>query len=145
MVEKSPSTSTRSSWCLFMLFSQMEGPPVVSSVNYVSDTTVTERRNPITASRIVNMLLVVLFGVSIVFNITCLVVLVIKHNELVDKFGSDYEGEEEWCILFMNKEGNSLKWHNNKCHLVIYGSAALASCAFLMMIFLFIRILLFRK
>jgi len=127
----------------------MEGPPVANSVNYGSTITVIERRKPITASRMVNMLLIVLYGVSIVFNITCLVVLVIKHNELVDKFGSEFSDEEtsDWCVLFMNydKDDQSLKYHNNKCHLVIYGSAALAGCAFLMMMFLLIRTLLFRK
>jgi len=94
----------------------------------------------------VNLLMMMLYGASIVFNITCLVVLVIKHNEIADKFGSDSD-KSEWCVLFMdyNKDDSRIKFHNNKCHLVIYGSAALAGCAFLMIIFLLIRTMLFRK
>jgi len=124
----------------------MEGEPIGGEI-YGSETAATGRRrsSSLTTSRMVNLLLIASYGVSIVFNIVCLVVMVIKHNEMVDKIGSNYQGEEEWCILFMNKEGQTLKFHNNKCHLVIYGSAALAGCAFLMMIFLLIRTLLFRK
>jgi len=117
----------------------MEGE-LVGSVNYGSDT-----RRPLTTYRMLNLLLMVSYGVSIVLNIVCLVVMVLKHKEMVDKAGSGYESEDEWCILFMNKEGNRLKYVNNKCHLVIYGSAALAGCAFLMIIFLLIKTMLFRK
>jgi len=124
----------------------MEGEPV-GSENYGSETTATgrQRSSPLTANRMVNLLLMVSYGVSIVLNMVCLVVMVIKHKELVDKFGSNNQGDEELCVLFMNKEGQTLKFTNNKCHLVIYGSAALAGCAFLMMVFLLIRTLLFRK
>jgi len=127
----------------------MEGGTPVASSYSITATAETGRRNPLTSSRMVNLLLIMLYGVSIVFNITCLVVMVIKHNEIADKFGSSVPDSDksEWCILFMdyNKDELSVKFHNNKCHLVIYGSAALAGCAFLMMIFLLIRTMLFRK
>ena len=54
-------------------------------------------------------------------------------------------------MLFFNYDGRDpngpdrIKWVNNKCHLVIYGSGALGGCALMMIVFLMMRILLFRK
>ncbi|XP_065882585.1 uncharacterized protein [Dysidea avara] len=110
-----------------------------------------ERRNPLTTSRMVNLLLTLLFGVSIVFHIVCLVVMVAKHNELVDKWDPDDvdDDNDEWCILFMDYDDSqaqpTLKFKNNKCHVVIYGSGALAGCAFLMIIFLLFKTAIFRS
>ena len=110
-----------------------------------------ERRNPLTTSRMVNLLLTLLFGVSIVFHIVCLVVMVAKHNELVDKWDPDDvdDDNDEWCILFMDYDDSqaqpTLKFKNNKCHVVIYGSGALAGCAFLMIIFLLFKTAIFRR
>ena len=125
------------------------GTSVASNENYGSTATAETGRRSLTSSRLINLLMIMLYGVSMVFNITCLSVMVIKYNEIVDKFGSNISDDDksEWCILFIDydEEEPAIKIHNNKCHLVIYGSAALAGCAFLMMIFLLIRTLLFRK
>jgi len=110
-----------------------------------------ERRNSLTTGRMVNLLLIMLFGVSIIFHIVCLAVMVAKHNELVDKFDPDNldDDNDEWCVLFMDYDDSqaqpTIKFKNNKCHVVIYGSAALAGCAFLMIIFLLLRTAIFRK
>jgi len=73
----------------------MEGEPVGNEI-YGSETTATERQcsRPLTTSRIINFLLIVSYGVSIVFNIVCLIVMVIKHNKMVDKTGPNYWDEE---------------------------------------------------
>jgi len=106
-----------------------------------------ERHKSLTTSRIVNLLLVLLFGACIVLHVVCLAVMVAKHKELVDKFDPDNldDDNDEWCVLFMDYDDNTINFKNNNCHVVIYGSAALAFCAFLMIIFLLFRTAIFMK
>jgi len=103
--------------------------------------------NPITISRLMNILLIGLFAVAIVFHVVCLSVMAAKHNEFVDKFSGELDHVKESCILFVDfdEKDNSVKWVNNRCDIVIYGSGALAGCALLMIIFLVIRTIVFRK
>ena len=112
---------------------------------------------PITVSRVTNLFLMFLYGALVVLHVVCLAVLAAKRNEIVGKFEDDpyyqYYNVKESCILFFNYGGgggdpntaDQIKWVNNKCHLVIYGSGALGGCAILMIVFLIIRTLLFRK
>ena len=89
---------------------------------------------PITTSRVNNPIPMVLYAAAIVLHVVCLAVMVLKHNELVDKFADDpfyrYCDIEKSCMLFVDYDGIDsqgylhVKWVNNKCHLVIYGSAA---------------------
>ena len=111
------------------------------------------KRNPITIARVVNLFLMALFLVAIVLHVVCLAVMAAKHNEIVDKFSDNpyYQNQnvEKSCILFIHYDTNdgrqSVKWVNNKCTLVIYGSGGLAGCALLMILILLMRILCFRK
>ena len=114
------------------------------------------RARPITLSRITNVFLMFWYAALLVIHVVCLAVLAAKHSELVDKFNNDpaYKVNhiKESCILFIdynhdNGDSNnpSVNWVNNKCHLVIYGSGALGGCALLMILFLTMRTLLFRK
>lgn len=110
---------------------------------------------PITISRVNNAVLMILYAMAIVLHVVYWAVMVLKHNELTDKFSDDpfyhYCGIEDSCMLFVDYNGIDsqsyldIKWVNSKCHLVIYGSAALAGCTLLMILFLLIRTLLFRK
>ena len=102
---------------------------------------------------LVNIFLIVLFAVATILHIVCLAVMVEKHNELVYKF-SDHYNVEKSCILFVHyvylQYGGDevvleIHWVNNNCNLVIYGSAVLAGCALLMIIFIAMRTLLFKK
>ena len=109
------------------------------------------KRNPITIARVVNLFLMALFFAAIVLHVVCLAVMAAKHNEIVDKFSGDpfYPNVEKSCILFVHYDTNdgqqSVKWVNNKCSLVIYGSGGLGGCALLMILILLMRILCFRK
>lgn len=106
---------------------------------------------PVTIDRLVNICLMPLFVAAIILHVVCLSVLAAKHEELKDKFSGDggLENVEKSCILFVDYDVDDPlqppKWVNNKCHLVIYGSGTLAGCALLMIIFLAIRTLLFKK
>ena len=119
------------------------------SDNVNGDGHSSSQRSWITISKLVNVFLIVLFAIAIILHIVCLSVMAAKHNELVDKFSGDQGlyNVEKSCILFVNYDanGNEIHWVNNKCHLVIYGSAVLAGCALLMIIFIAMRTLLFRK
>ena len=107
--------------------------------------------NPVTISRVLNMVLMALFFIAIVLHVVCLAVMVAKHNELVDKFAQDAPDIKKSCILFADYEidydsnTRTVKWVNNRCDLVIYGSGALGACALLMIIVLMIRSLLFTR
>ena len=113
------------------------------------------RRQPITVTRVSNLSLMLLYGAVLIVHIVCLAVMAAKRNEIVGKFKDDefyqYYNIKESCMLFVDYDGiddNSLpqiKWVNNKCHLVIYGSGALGGCAILMIVFLILRTILFRK
>lgn len=113
----------------------------------------TDSNQPITTSRVTNVFLMVWYVVAIVLHVVCLSVIAAKHNELVDKFSDDKYGDEynDWvkkgCILFIDydEKSNEINWVNNRCNIVIYGSAALGGCALLMIAFLIVRTLLFRK
>ena len=110
---------------------------------------------PITISRVINLFLMLLYGALVVIHVVCLAVMAAKRNEIVKKFEDDpyyrYRHVKEGCILFFNYDGkdangyDQIKWVNNKCHLVIYGSGTLGGCALLMIVFLMMRTLLFRK
>ena len=123
--------------------------------NVIVISTPSAKSIPITISRVNNAVLMILYAMAIVLHVVCLAVMVLKHNELTDKISDDpfyhYCGIEESCMLFVDYYGIDsqsyldIKWVNNKCHLVIYGSAALAGCTLLMILFLLIRTLLFRK
>ena len=103
--------------------------------------------NPVTISRVLNMVLMALFFIAIVLHVVCLAVMVAKHNELVDKFAQDAPNIKKSCILFLDydSESGTAKWVNNRCDIVIYGSGALGGCALLMIIVLMIRTLLFTR
>ena len=108
------------------------------------------RARPITFSRITNVFLMFWYAALLVIHVVCLAVLAAKHSELVNKFKDDpVYNIKESCILFIDYNGDSnnpnVNWVNNKCHLVIYGSGALGGCALLMILFLTMRTLLFRK
>ena len=114
------------------------------------------RRQPITVTRVTNLSLVLLYGAVLIVHIVCLAVMAAKRNEIVGKFEDDefykYYNIKESCMLFVDYDGidsdNSLpqiKWVNNKCHVVIYGSGALGGCALLMIVFLILRTIVFRK
>ena len=118
-----------------------------------SSSTETSAR-PVTTSRMINSFLMFLYGVVLLIHIVCLAVIAAKRDELVKKFQNDqyyqYYNIKESCILFVDYDGkehgvDQINWVNNKCHLVIYGSGALGGCALLMIVFLMIRTLLFRK
>lgn len=98
--------------------------------------------NPITVTRVVNIFLIGLFFIAIVLHVVCLSVMAAKHNEIVDKFSDANPDIRKHCILFVDYNGKSV---NNKCHIVVYGSAGLGGCALMMIVFLLIRTLLFRK
>ena len=110
---------------------------------------------PIIISRVINLFLILLYVAVLVVHVVCLAVLAAKRNEIVGKFEDDpyyqYHNIKEACMLFFNYDGRDpngpdrIKWVNNKCHLVIYGSGALGGCALMMIVFLMMRILLFRK
>ena len=105
-----------------------------------------KQAGPITISRVINLFLMFLFAAVIVLHIVCLAVMAAKHNEMVDKLSNEYYANIKGsCILFVNYDGQNIKWVNNKCHLVIYGSGALGGCALLMIVFLILRTILFRK
>ena len=114
-----------------------------------------EKHGVITMSRVTNLLLMTLYSTAMVLHVVCLSVMAAKRNELVGKFRDDpyYKGlnVEESCLLFIDYDGldsygwAQIKWVNNKCHIVIYGSAALGGCALLMIILLAMKTLLFRK
>ena len=114
-----------------------------------------KRHGVITMSRVTNLLLIALYTAAMVLHVVCLSVMAAKRNELVDKFRDNpyYKGlnVEESCLLFIDYDGldsygwAQIKWVNNKCHIVIYGSAALGGCALLMIILLAMKTLLFRK
>ena len=115
----------------------------------------TEIRRPITVSRVINLFLMLLYGVVVVLHIICLSVMAAKRNEIVGKFSDDpfyeYYNIKEGCMLFVDYDGldqnglPQINWVNNKCNVVIYGSAALGGCALVMMIFLMMRTMLCRK
>jgi len=133
--------------------SETEKKPLVVGevVGQADDYASKDAGSPITASRVVNMMMVLLFGISIVCHIVCLAVMVAIHNELVDKFDpKDLDpNNDQWCVLFMGVDYGqtppTIKFRSNKCHVVIYGSAALAGCAFLMSIFLLLRTAICRR
>ena len=103
--------------------------------------------NPVTISRVLNVVLMALFFIAIILHVVCLAVMVAKHNELVDKFAQDDPNIKKSCILFLDydSESRTAKWVNNRCDIVIYGSGALGGCALLMIIVLMIRSLLFTR
>ena len=115
-----------------------------------------DKPGAITISRLTNLLLMALYAAAMVLHIICLSVMAAKHNELVDKFSdNDYYNSinvKEGCILFVDYDGldsetgvPQIKWVNNKCHIVIYGSAALGGCALVMIVVLAMKTLLFRR
>ena len=120
----------------------------VTCIAVMSSYDEAKQTRPITFSRVINLVLIFLFAAVVVLHVVCLAVMAAKHNEIVDKLsdeqdrGDDIKGN---CILFMNYDERHVKWVNNKCHLVIYGSGALGGCALLMILFLIMRTLLFRK
>ena len=113
------------------------------------------KRRPLTINRAINLLLMLLYATVLVVHVVCLAVLAAKRNEIVGKFKDDefYQSYniKESCMLFVDYDGRDengipqIKWVNNKCHLVIYGSAALGGCALMMIIYLMIRTVLFRR
>ena len=108
-----------------------------------------KQASPITISRVINLFLMFLFAAVVVLHVVCLAVMAAKHNEIVDKLSIEDEDYNDnikgSCILFVDYDGKYIKWVNNKCHLVIYGSGALGGCALLMIVFLILRTILFRK
>ena len=110
----------------------------------------------ITISRVTNLLIIPLYAAAMVLHVICLSVMAAKRNEIVDKFKDDpfyqHYNIEESCMLFVDYDGPDpetqlpqIKWVNNKCHVVIYGSAALGGCALVMMVVLVVKTLLFRR
>ena len=131
---------------------------IMSSYGADGDTQelIAGKRQPIAAiSGVVNLFLIFLYGAVVILHIVCLAVMAAKRNEIVGKFKDDpyfqYHNVKEGCILFFKYDGSDpntgdqIKWVNNKCHLVIYGSGALGGCALLMVVFLILRTILFRK
>ena len=115
-----------------------------------------EKHGVITISRVTNLLLMMGYAAAMVLHVVCLSVMAAKRNEMVDKFEDDsfyqYYNIKESCILFVDYDGvdentqlPEIKWVNNRCHIVIYGSAALGGCALLMIVILAMKTLLFRK
>ena len=89
--------------------------------------------------RVVNIILVLLFAVSIILHVVSLSVVVAKDHEIVDKFDPRQEvvTEDEVCIFYIDDDhpiGDV-----RACNFVIYGSGALAGCGVLMIIFLMVR------
>ena len=108
----------------------------------------TPTSNPVTINRALNVTLMGLFFIAIVSHVVCLTVMAMKHKELVDKFAGDDPDIKKGCILFIDYDGGEnprVKWVNNRCDMVIYGSGALGGCALLMIVILIIRSLLFTK
>ena len=103
--------------------------------------------NLITIDRVLNVLLMGLFFIAIGYHVECLAVIVVKHNELVDKFAEDDPEIKKICILFIdyNRLNGSLNWVNNRCDRVIYGSGTLGVCALIMIQILIIKTQLFTK
>ena len=122
---------------------------VMSKETFPSSTETSAR--PVTTSRMVNLFLMFLYGAVLFIHIVCLAVMAAKHDEIVNKFKDDpyyqHHNIKGSCMLFVDYDGqeNNVDWVNNNCHLVIYGSGALGGCALLMIVFLMIRTLLFRK
>ena len=125
---------------------------IMSKETFSSSTEMSAR--PVTTSRMINSFLMFLYGFVLLIHIVCLAVMAAKRDELVKKFQDDqyyqYYNIKESCLLFVDYDGiengvDQINWVNNKCHLVIYGSGALGGCALLMIVFLMIRTLLFRK
>ena len=116
---------------------------------------VVDKSGFITISRLTNLLLMALYAAAMVLHVVCLSVMAAKRNELVDKFSDNayYKriNVKEGCILFVDYDGldsygwPQIKWVNNKCHIVIYGSAALGGCALVMIVVLAMKTLLFRR
>ena len=114
-----------------------------------------DKSGVITISRLSNVFLMMLYGAAMVLHVICLSVMAAKHNELVDKFHDDpfyqYYNIKESCMLFVDYDGPDendlpqIKWVNNRCHIVIYGSAALGGCALVMIVMLAMKTLLFRR
>ena len=115
-----------------------------------------DKPGAITISRLTNLLLMpALYAIAMVLHIVCLSVMAAKRNELVDKFSDNWYYKsinvKEGCILFVDYDGldsygrPQMKWVNNKCHIVIYGSAALGGCALVMIVVLAMKTLLFRR
>ena len=90
-------------------------------------------------NRVVNIILILLFAVTIILHVVSLSVVVAKDHEIVDKFDPRQEvvTEDEVCIFYIDDDhpiGDA-----RACEFVIYGSGALAGCGLLMIILLVIR------
>ena len=100
----------------------------------------------VSTSRIINVTLIVLLVFIIIFNYVCLSVVVAKNYEMVDKFDPQHEvteDDDDVCIFFINDDhpvGDT-----GACDVVIYGSGVVIITALLMMAFLVIRTILYKK
>ena len=78
-----------------------EAQEVISSLS--------EKRQPLTITRAINLLLMLLYAAVAVLHDVCLAVIAAKHNEIVGKFGDDefYQSYniKENCILFVDYDG----------------------------------------
>ena len=104
----------------------------------------------LTASRILNIFVITQFVFLVILHTVCMVVLGKKQDELVTKFRDRVSGMEDHCVLFINVESDAPEedqwmFANKNCELVIHGSQALTGCASLMVIFLGVRTILYKK
>ena len=98
-----------------------------------------------TSSKI-NIVLIVLFTVVLVLHIVCFSVVIDKNREVADKFDPlrpvNGISDDDFCIFYINSESSDFiarLGDTSICNFVIYGSASLAACAILMIIFLALR------